>query len=130
MRHLERMGNLYSHGKGIEASVHYCYGAGNKLCSIAHEVMDGSTELFRVSHAPKRRLTYDVLPTLGIAAVGIGQERPVLLCDEKARSNGVDADAFAKLLGTFCGHIGSEIGNAGLGCRISAHTGHRPEGSH
>ena len=118
------------HCKRIEPSVDYCDGTCDELCSIAHQVMDGSAQLLRLSHSSERCLADDILSALCITAVRIGKQGTVLLGDEKSWCYGIDTNAFSKLLGALCGHVCREIGDTGFGCCITAYTGHRAEGCH
>ena len=125
-------GFLYEglHGEHVEAAVNLGYGASDKLRGIAHQVVDGAAKLVGIAHATEGSLTDDVLTALGVAAIRVGEQRAVLLSDEEARGNGVDADALAELLGTLRSHVGSEVGDAGLGCGIATDTRHGTECCH
>ena len=92
--------------------------------------MDGSVEFLGHAEAFERRLADDVESALGVAAVGVGEERAVLLGEEEARRDGVHADAFAELGGYFIGHEGGEIADAGFGGGVAAHAGQWTEGGH
>ena len=118
------------HCEAVETAIDHGNSAGDEFGGVGHQIVDGAAEFLGLAHATEGSLTYHVLSALGEGAVGIGEERTVLLGDEEARGNGVDTDALAEFLGALGGHEGGEIADAGLGCGISAHAGHRAEGCH
>ena len=62
------------HGKRVETSVYHCHGACDELGSIAHQVVYGATEFFRLAHTSKWGLTYYIFAAFCIGAVGIGEK--------------------------------------------------------
>ena len=60
--------------------------------------MDSAAEFLGLPHTAKGGLADDVEPALGVRAVGVGEEGAVLLREEEAGGNGIDADALAELL--------------------------------
>ena len=110
------------HGKGIEATINDSYGSRHKAGGIGHQVVDSATQFFGLTHASEWRLANDILATLSVRTVRIGQQRTVLLRQEKARSNGIDTDALAKLLSTLGSHIGGKVGDASLRSGIATDT--------
>ena len=124
-----RISNIL-HCKAVETAVNNGNSAGDKLCGVGHQIVDGAAEFLGLAHTTEGSLTYHILSALGEGAVGIGEQAAVLLGDEEARGNGVHSDALAEFLGALGGHEGGEIADASLGCGISAHAGHRTEGCH
>ncbi len=92
--------------------------------------MDGAAKLLRVAHASEGSLPDDILAALGVRAVGIGEQRPVLLGDKETWGNGVYPDGLAEFPCALMRHVSSEIGDAGFGRRIAAHARHWAEGCH
>ena len=92
--------------------------------------MNGAAQLLRVAHASERCLSNDVQPALRVAAVRIGQQGPVLLGDEEARGDGVDAYPLAELLAALAGHPFRKAHDAGFCCRIAADARDGPEAGH
>ena len=121
---------VFLHCERVEASIHHGNRAGDELRGVAHEVVDGAAQLLGVAHPAERGLVDDVLAALCVRAVGVGQQRAVLLGDEEAGGYGVDADALAELLGALGGHEGREVADAGLRGSVSANAGDGAERSH
>lgn len=118
------------HGEGVEAAVYYGDGAGDERGGVGNQILDGAAQFLGLAEALERRLAYHVLAALRQAAVGIGEQRSVLIGQEEARCYGVDAYTRGELSCHFVGQERREIADAGLGGCVTAHSRHRTERCH
>ena len=65
--------------------------------------------------------------TVGIRAVGVGEQRPVLVGEQESRDNGVHAHFGAELHGQFGCHILRVVADGGLGGPVAHDTGQRTQ---
>ena len=80
-----------SDAEHVETAVDHSHRTGDELRGGADEVVNGAAQLLGLTHAAHRRLMDDVFGALCPAAVRIGEQRAVLVGEEEARRNGVDA---------------------------------------
>lgn len=118
------------HREGIEAAVDDGHRAGDEGRGVANEILDGAAELLGASEPLEGGLADHVGAALRERAVGIGEQGAILIGEEEARGDGVDADAGGELGGHLSGEELGEIGDAGFGGGISHHAGEGAEGGH
>ena len=73
-----------SHCKSVEAAIDNGDSAGHKRRGIRDKVVDSAAQLLGRPEAFKRGLAYYVGTALGEAAVGVGEQRTVLVRQEEA----------------------------------------------
>ena len=118
------------HCEGVEAAVYDGDGAGDERGGVGNQVLDGAAKFLGIDEALEGRLTYHVLATLRQAAVGIGEQRTVLVGQEEARGNGVDTYARSEFGCHLVRQERREIADAGLGGCVTAHARHGTERRH
>src|SRR5574344_990758 len=95
---------LNLHSKSIESSVNNGYCSCYEVRCIADEVLYGSAQFFRTSHATVRSLTNYRFSAGSIATIGVSQQVSVLFGQEEARSNSVYAYSFAEFYCNLSSH--------------------------
>ena len=81
-------------GIGGEATVDWNDRASDEASGfVAEKPQQGADQIFRFAEFVHRRVVQDLMGTRGETAVGRCQQTAVLIREEEARGDGVDADA-------------------------------------
>lgn len=102
-------------GECIETAVHYRKGSGNEAGSVTDEVVNGSEQFFRLGKASAGSMGYDGFGAVCIGAIGISQQRTILVGQQETGNDSVYAELGAELGSQFGCHIAGIIADSGFG---------------
>src|SRR5690606_34204497 len=81
--------------EGAEATIHRDNSSRDEFRAVRYQPHQRADEFFRFTKAAHRRIVHDELAARRERTVFIGDDLTVLVCDEKARRDGVDTNAGA-----------------------------------
>ena len=114
--------------EAVECTVDYGYGTRHKFRCVADEVVYRAAQLIGGTEPTERRVCHNGVAAGGEAAVGVGEQRAVLLGEEEAGGDGVHANTFAELRGHLYGHVLGKLLYGGLGRGVAHNAGEGAEG--
>src|SRR5690554_5196775 len=102
-----------------EATIYRNNGAGDETGVVAAKELNNAVEFGDVAEALHRGAGQHFFAALGVTAIGVDEDGPVLVANEEARCNGVDPDFFVEFGRHFHRQpLGPDV-YAGLGYRVA-----------